>query len=267
MIEEIYQPVIKTKVSELIPGMQVNSGNEYAIIINPGTEKARVVNFCSEKYNLVPNQQVFQPIIELFQGKFKVDVQAKLIKGGAITRMDLVLRDSKVKMEGVDSLHPKMSFYNSYDGSMKFQMTAAIYRQVCSNGLCLPDGAGIHIKGLHTDNLEKLINPEYLLDSANDIVHRFEEAIYPYRELEAQKVRRGIEDRVVDVIEDTEFPGLYRESIVDRIRMEMEKNKVAICNDYYIYNGFNYQLNHEMDLKPQKEHSLDKQVLDHLFNY
>ena len=266
-LEQIYQPVIKRKVSELIPGIQVNPSNEYAVIINPGTENARIVNFCSKKYHLVENRVVFEPIIELFSGKFKVEPQTKLINGGAITRLDLILKDQKVNMEGVDSLHPKLSFYNSYDGSMKFQMTAAIYRQVCTNGMCIPEGAGIHVKGLHTEALEKMLNPEYLLDSANDLINRFEEAIYPFRELEAQKVRRSFEDRVVDVIEETGFPGTYRENIVDRVKLEMEKNKIAICNDYYVYNGFNYQLNHEFDLKPAKEIGLDRQVLDHLFNY
>lgn len=131
---ELYKPVSKVHLSEILPNKSFPKYKDHAIIDGQGN----ILNFCSEKYQLVPNENVFPGIEKALKDR-KLQFEKKItITDRTQFFVDYIIHDNTARKVG--DVFPKLSVWNSYDGIMKFRKEFGFWRTVCSNGLSKPIG-------------------------------------------------------------------------------------------------------------------------------
>jgi hypothetical protein len=72
-----------------------------------------------------------------------------------------------------------------------------------------------------------------------------------YNRLYEQKLN-NIQERVEQIAVDVNFPSRQVEEVVNRIEIEQKQNNLPLT-DWLVYNGFNYQLNHNEKINMPEE--------------
>lgn len=264
---DIYFPVEKIPVDQIISGFEHPSGINHVIVITkPGGVK-RIVQYCSEIYHLVPNAEVV-PAFETELSKFfKVEKRIRM-RNWARFYIDFILKDKMLEVVEKDAVFPKITLINSYDGAVKYQFTSGFYRLICTNGLTIPVGEQRKFKSMHTPKLGKETSFGAVLEMASEFLASASDIFESYRELHEQQVRNW-ELRIEEVVEETSFPPSLQEDVMARMQIEMSLFKELPPSDWMIYNAFNYQLNHNEDLKAKesKKEDVDSEVLEYLLKY
>ena len=183
----------------------------------------------------------------------------------------MIFMDSTLSMGKDDNIVPKLRINNSYDGRVKYAFNLGFYRLICSNGMVIPlegfEDKNIDIKMRHTPALGEYLDTDEIFDMVQTFKSGMKTFAGPYKELQKRKVT-SINDRVMEVIENTKFPTRRAEDVIDSITSEMQKLHIGAAglNDWLVYNGLNYQLNHSTDIQmdSHKKEALDQQVLTYL---
>lgn len=268
-VEELLYPVHKVKSSELLPDFDFTPQQEYAIVVDtPGGKK--VVNHCSKGYQLVPNSDIVNPLMEAFKG-MDIEIQGSQ-RWDSRFDMNIVFKDKSLDLKSAkgDFITPKLKIRNSYDGRVRYSYAMGYWRLICSNGLVIPAEGLEHLNTQltmrHTPSLEEHVNPGYIREMVEGFIEAGKEITKPYEELAKKKVK-DLEERVHEVISETKFSTRRGEDVLDRIQEEMKILK-GTPNDWMVYNGFNYQLNHSTEIKmdAHKKEKVDQQVLSYLLN-
>lgn len=266
-LQQLFMPVKKVPVKDLLPGYHASKGKDHAIVVTT-KQGPKITNLCSEDYGLIPNRELILPLLEMLDNTgldYETEVNntndqrffvqlifpKKGINFGYGKKTDLVL--------------PKITWRNSYDLSLKYGLMAGIWRKVCSNGMMAPDQDSFKsLKKLHTVNFSEISLSETLelimsfLQDSSMIMQPFEilrERIIAMDELE---------EFVDDIIEYTKFPKRQKEMVLQRILEEKAINNAPNLDGWLIYNGFNFQLNwnDEINMAPHKIQKLDMELVE-----
>lgn len=268
-LERLLYPVHKVESKEILPGYSFTQQQAYAIVVDTPKGK-KIVNHCSKQYHLVTNQQIIEPLLETLEG-YNIDF---LISNKMDCRfsLDVLLHDIKMDVGKKDPIIPKLRMYNSYDGRLKYQFHMGFFRMICSNGMVVPvegfEDKNVFLKMRHTPSLGSYVEKNAIIDMIESFKHHSKEFTAPLIELSKSKVG-NIEERIKEVIDNTKFPSRKIEDVVDRIQIEMAELKTNVVTDWLVYNGFNYQLNHNSEIKTEvaKKEKIDQQVLSYLLNH
>ena len=112
------------------------------------------------------------------------------------------------------------------------------------------------------------ISFEKVLQMASEFLAETADITEVYRELQDQEISDWMQ-RIEEVVEETTFPVSLQEDVTDRMGTELELFTEVKPNDWLIYNAFNYQLNHNGELKAKqgKKDKVDQEVLAYLLKY
>jgi hypothetical protein len=222
----------------------------------------RIVNFCSENYTLVSNEELLDPIEKALSTEFDLQKIVK-IRDHAKFYIDYILKDVLFDLGNGDKVNPRIRINNSYDGSLKFQGMVGAYRLICSNGMVVGETFE-KVKTMHTASVTN--SAKAILEASVNIADNFKAAIEPYKELSKHTFKI---DELPQIVESTmiatDFPSKQQEAVLARFEEERNGIPGAKPNLWLVYNAFNFQLNHNENIG-MKEHKKDK--LDHeLFQY
>jgi len=267
--KSLFYPVEKVKVSEILPGYSTNKQKDYAIITKVDG-KPKLLNLCSKGYQLVENETIISHARYLLElsgfntqltythydnSKFFIDLTLDVKKFG------FGLEIGKKK----DILVPKLRLVNSYDGSIKYNASASILRLVCTNGLTMPVAISSFRKR-HTKQLEGDKAVEMAIEMIQKIIESTDIITESWDQLVDQTVV-DIEDRVMEVIENTGFPITLAENVIEKVVEEQKIFNLPRPNDWLVYNGFNFELNHNFEdtvLKEHKREIIDRNIQTYL---
>lgn len=266
-LNEIYFPVEKIPNPELAKGVELPSGLQYAVQVTKPDGVKRTVNYCSEIYHLVPNDTVIPLFLETISKYYKVEATAK-INQWARFHIDFILKDKGVTITKGDPVFPNIRIINSYDGTIKYQYANRFWRQICSNGMGVWVGGDLHIKTMHTPAIGEEVSFEGVMEMTSKFLAELGEHTEVYKEL-GDHVVRNPELRVEEIIDETSFPTSLHEDVLFRLTEEKEQLRLPEITDWLVYNAFNYQLNHNEELKAKesKREKMDQEVLTYLLNY
>jgi len=182
--------------------------------------------------------------------------------------IDFVLKDKAVIMSPKDTVFPRIQLINSYDGSIRYHFMAGYYRLICSNGLMVPEGFTKEISSMHTPKLGEETSFEKVMQMASEFLAETVEITEVYKELQDQLMTDWMM-RIEEVVQETSFPVSLEEDVVERMEEELALAEGANPNDWLVYNAFNYQLNHNEELKAKqgKKDKVDQEVLEYLLKY
>ena len=268
--KELYKPIEKVLLADILPHRSFPAGNEYAIV----DEGGNILNFCSEVYSPKSNLEIF-PQIESGLKEAGLEFKKRInIIGRTKFYVDYVIME-RMKTLSVNDVFPKLSIWNSYDGVVKFRKEFGFYKLLCSNGLARPTERKSSVSFKHTknngDNINKIISitKDFVKDSKNDM-KEFEKM----NQLNADvKTIQKVSDKLV-------ISKHVTKAAVDRFTLETT-GKIQYLNEYNetvtssglpktmftVYNALNWAIyNCNPKELPERKIEKDRQVLEYL-NY
>ena len=256
-IESLLFDVKKVKTALILPMYQPLSYNSIAVI----DDKNRILNFCSEDYGLVKNFDIINAVKEKFKD-FSIDIQGKSSHGNTRFQFDVIFKNNPI-MSGIDPVFPKLSIFNSYNGRTKYAFQGGLYRQICTNGLAIGiEGSSKSISQIHTPSAEAGLAIEQINEIVSILLDSSELLSKPIEYLQDVPIKWP-EERIYEVADATGFPVSQIEKVIERVQTEAKQLEMT---DWIIYNGFNFQLNHNEDfsMAPDKRNKLDMNIFDYM---
>lgn len=266
-LNEIYFPVEKIPNPSLDDGVELPSGLQYAVQVTKPNGEKRIVNYCSEVYELVHNESILPLFLETIERYYKIEVRTKM-RDWSKFFIDFIILDKPVQITNQDYINAKIRVINSYDGSIKYQYANSFWRKVCGNGLHAWVGGDTKLKKMHTPAIGEKVTFEAVMEMTSKFMAEIGEHSEVYKEL-AEAPVRDPELRIEEIIEETSFPTSLQEDVMYRLEEERNALNLTQITDWFIYNAFNYQLNHNEELKAKesKKEKMDQEVLDFLLTY
>jgi hypothetical protein len=237
----------------------VASGINHAIL---GRDD-RILSFCSEDYQLIPNRDIVEGFSQFFtQQRIGFTPNFRSFDGCRF-KMQFALDKFKINLgtkDKPDWLTPCVYVYNSYNRTLRFQFGIEVMRLVCSNGLTISETVK-SLSKLHTSHSVKVIDECFDLIASYEA--HYEEIMESYEDLKMFPVK-NLSSRIKDVIDEIKFPVFLGEFAQDRAMREHIEHGLE-ANDWLVYNSLNYTLNHYADhLLGRKAEDLDRKVLNYL---
>lgn len=264
---DIYFPVRKVPIEEIAAGYDYPSGLSHAIIVTKPDGEERIVQFCSDLYHLVPNDTVIPELEKEVSRFFKIEKKIKMW-GWSRFFIDFIIKDKSIEISKGDNVFARFRTINSYDGAIRYHYQMGFWRQICGNGLTIPIGEVRELVSMHTPKLGKETSFEALLQMTSEFMAEASDIAEIYYELQENTVKDWMM-RIEEVAEETSFPISLTEDVAYRMGKELEALPGIEPNDWLVYNAFNYQLNHndELKAKESKKDTMDQEVLDYLLRY
>ena len=113
--------------------LKATKGKENTIISN-----GKVVNFVSDTYGHLPNEQFFLVVEEKLINADIQYVKRSINRNDSSFAVDYILNDDRydiIVSNGKDTIKPMLHFHTSYDSSCVTFGSFGIFRRICSNGL------------------------------------------------------------------------------------------------------------------------------------
>jgi len=265
---KMFFPVQKVSGGSLFADSKLESTSSRlhsAVVAKTAEGHDKLINFCSASYSLVPIKDIVTP--------FEKVLKAEGVKYTATYRhwdysrfyIDYVL-ESNVKIQKNDSVQQRISIRHSYDGCMKFSITHGVYRQICSNGMMgwATEAQTVqkHTSGLTAEAIEMMT-----MDIVKNLDETLKTVIKPFEVLADRAVPKWADrlEEVLNAVNGT--PKKFVDDIQAVIMQEAKTLKVPVT-DWLIFNGINFQLNHNKDLNNRAEdrEKVDGNVLNWMVN-
>jgi hypothetical protein len=270
--EELYKEVEKVSLSDLMPKHNFPPGFECAIV----DENKNILNFCSKKYNLVPNKSLFVPIEKTLES-IGIDFSKRVnIINGSKFYVDYILKE-KNQSKKVGDVFPKISVVNSYDGTIKFRKEFGYYKLVCENGLTTP--TGIHSKRI----AKHYKGSENEIDELNDFISEFPNAVdlfikslsYDYKLFEELQGKKADVKQVEEFAKMLNLSKGVTKAAIERFELETKGNfgyrdldNNLLVHDggsenlFTVYNCINHAIyNTNVKELPEKKLEKDKSLI------
>jgi len=295
-----YSKIVTGVITETVPFFSEDemeimreslSEDEIKIMIdeNPATKTQNAeidLNYCSPRYELVPNDMIFPKVEEIFRQK-KIDFSVQYSHTnharfyGNYTIED---EDFAYKMEGTnDFIKFVWNFQHSYNGLTKYKGIAGFFRLVCENGLTVPVAEmkeyNLALEGKHTASILRSLDEfaEILVNVTNNLGDVKDSITAQYEKLGGVWVKKP-EDRITEVLKASKIivKQTTNYSTVDDImkRVQFEADKTGLgyngrINDWLIYNGINQYINDDSlnIAAPEKRRETDSKVLEYMLEY
>jgi hypothetical protein len=240
------------------------------------------LNYCSPRYELVPNAEIF-PEIEEILNSVGVTYHTEYSHIANVRfYADYEITDSRFAhtIKGTtDTIHPMIRVRHSYNGMTKYAITFGYFRLVCENGLVIPveemSDFNLHISGKHTKVILNSVQElkSKLLRFVEDDGNQRTRILMKYDILANSKVD-DVEKRIEEILKANGITAIDNSKLntVDKIIQytNRDQSKLTVnfseMNDWLLYNGINAYLNdNELNISaPEKRAEKDSKVFEYM---
>ena len=243
-----------------------NTNSEYSKIVVAEIDGEEVdLNYCSPRFNLLVNTDVF-PVIEqmLENAGCEFDKAYKMNDDFTTFHAQYIIKtkdgvDLGVDVGGYgDFIYPTVIVDNSYNGQTQGALTFGFFRMICSNGIVIPlegkEETNFIIKGKHTAKLS--FSFSMLLSKIDNFLGQQERMVTKFETL-SQRIVVTFEERIEEVLSATNTATSRAQfaAITENIRKEAKALDTDV-NDFLIYNGINAHIFKSTDSNGNKSKAL-----------
>lgn len=267
------------------------ANREYSKVVVGSMEDGELdLNYCSPRYELVPNSEIFPKIMAILMNHRIVYDMTIAHDDHARFYADFQIKDPRYRydMRGTnDGVIPMLRVQHSYNGMTKYRIMFGYFRLVCTNGLVIAvkdmSQFNLVLTGKHTSSIKSSLKRLNDLMSvfATDAKELTATLTGKYEVLGGSWVANP-KDRLIEVlnvagiaaIENKKFDTVDHilNNIMDEANGKKQINGVPLTgyngkvNDWLIYNGINQYL-HDNSLNiaaPEKRIEKDSKVFEYL---
>lgn len=273
----LFKQVKKVPLVELLKNKnKTPKGKSHAIVEKKSND---ILSFCSADYKLRKNSIIFKPFEKLLHTRnilFTKDV--RIIEGNKFY-VDYVIK-KKIKSNIIGDILPKISIWNSYDGTVKTQIKFGYHKLLCGNGLSRPVGCQIHISSKHSaDEYEfsKATIPHYI-SLFKEFLSETKGDMKVFEKLQRKKVTP---DHFLKIAEKLKFSKESKQLALNRLGKESDGNfsyvdeqgnKITAQKSdtslFLVYNALNYAIyNTNPKELPEFKLKKDKLLIEEICKY
>lgn len=206
----------------------------------------KLVNVCSDIYQLIPVGEIMDKFEDVlgrhfdFEAKYRQTENCRFFIDYVIKTKEVLVKPNGSTLP--DTMYPKIRIATSYDSSNRYGVMTGFYRQVCSNGM-MAQRFNTMLRKKHYPNLLEEI------EKTSDIVMNFVEQAQEYVAEFTKMAEKEFPDRqtfahyLEQVLREV---GMVKQ--IDAVMAQVEKEQVILgtseWNGWMLYNGINFQLNH-----------------------
>jgi hypothetical protein len=244
------------------------------------------LNYCSPRYELVPNEMIFPKVEEIFQQQgIDFSVQYSHTQHarfyGNFTIED---PDFAYKMKGTnDVIKFIWNFQHSYNGLTKYKGVAGFFRLVCTNGLVVPvqemKDYNLVLEGKHTAAILHSLDEfsQILVNVTNNlgavktaITGKYEKLGGVWVKKPEDRIKEVLQASKIAIIENSKYNTLN--DIMKTVQAEADEVGLGYngrINNWLIYNGINQYINDDSRniASPEKRRETDSKVLEYMLEY
>lgn len=268
---------------EIIENPNLTNSEYSRIVVGQTPEGEMDLNYCSPRYELIPNSDIF-PNIEDVLNKHKVKFEVTYQHINHVRfYADYRITDDRYTYtmnNTTDNIEPMLRVQHSYNGLTKYRIIFGYFRMVCSNGMVIPvqemEEFNLVIIGKHTESIKKSFDKLDALmisfvDGAKEITTMITQK---YERLGANWIT-NVPKRIEEVLKACNVAILDRPTIntMNYImgKIMSEANNINLgydgeVNDWLIYNGINQYLNDNDNniAVPEKRIESDSKVFEYM---
>jgi hypothetical protein len=240
------------------------------------------LNYCSDRYALVSNAQIF-PKIESVLNAHKINFTPEYKQINNVRfYADYQINDGRYayKMDGTgDEIQPMLRVQHSYNGLTKYRIIFGYFRLVCSNGLVIAieemKEYNLEIVGKHTEQIVRSFDElNTMLQNFGENAKQVTDAITSKYELLGGRWVANVQDRITEVlkankvamVDTNKFVTLN--DITNRIMAEAQNPTLGYngkVNDWLIYNGINqYMFSDRTIAAPETRMETDSKIFEYM---
>jgi hypothetical protein len=236
------------------------------------------LNSCSERYELVPNREVFIPVKKVLDEKGIQYTEKYMHINHSRFYAEYMIMDAPHKVGGNanDLVYPMLKVQHSYNGLTKYMISFGYYRLVCTNGLTVPvkekSEFNIAITGKHTSSIQHSLKK--LMFAIDNFIQNGNKHLVVFDEM-VKRTLLDPEQIKARVVETIEAAGI---NLVDNKKVDTFKyvNDVmmneavslygGVTNDFLIYNAVNrYIFDNSLNISaPEVRVEKDRKALQYL---
>jgi hypothetical protein len=232
---------------ELVNNPAITNKEYSRMVMMP--DSGKVLNYCSPRFNLLKNQDVF-PVIEKYLDDAKCGyIKAYSMNGyGTSFHAKYIIKTVNGTDVGIsvgadaDVIYPSVDVDNSYSGLKQAMFAFGYFRMICSNGMVIPvegqEDKNLQIKGKHTEKLS--LSFGQLIQKLNGFLSM--QGTFKKRfEVLCDTAVKNYGDRVEEVLNATKVSAtqLQTESILNTITKETKELGYKTPNEWIVYNAIN----------------------------
>jgi hypothetical protein len=241
------------------------------------------LNYCSPRYELVPNSDIFPKIEEILDNHGIEYTKEYFHTDNVRFYVDYTITDARYSyhMNGTsDVICPMLRVQHSYNGMTKYRIMFGYFRLVCSNGLVIAvedmKQFNLCLTGKHTKAIQgSLLQLTKLMDTFVVDAKNITMTIARKYEILRSHTIVNVQERIEEVlkyagiiaVENSKFNTVQH--IYNTVMSEANKDGLGyggIVNDWLIYNGINQYL-HDNTLNiaaPEKRIETDSKVFEYM---
>lgn len=251
------------------------TNSEYSHIIK-GNVNGQIMdlNYCSDRYKLIPNDLIFPRIeSELQERGYKFTKSYHMVDNVRFYS-SYILEDKNLAIgNNNDIVKPMIQVNHSYNGLTKYSITFGYFRLVCSNGMVIPleghEDKNLRISGKHT---KEILNSLNSLWTKMDYFFNIQPTIKKRFEVLTDRIIPNYVDRIEAVLNATSLkPRKTQLEDINNTILKESKDLNSPINDWLIYNGINAYIFKSVDAKgnkskalPEKKRESDSKVLNYM---
>jgi len=268
---------------EIIDNPNLTNSEYSKIVVGQTPEGEMDLNYCSPRYELIPNSDIFPNVEEVLNSNgIEFDVTYQHINHVRFYA-DYEITDKRYTYtmnNTTDDIVPMLRVQHSYNGLTKYRIVFGYFRMVCTNGLVIPvqemNEFNLVIVGKHTDSIKKsFAKLDTLLRNFVDGAKEITTEITRKYEILGGHWVANVQDRLTEVLEaskviivDTSKFNTLND-ITNRINEEANNDDLGYdgkVNDWLIYNGINQYLNdNDRNIAaPEKRMETDSKVFEYM---
>lgn len=247
-----------------------NSDYAFDIFGTINGEKTRL-NACSDRYELVKNEDIFLPIRQTLLDAGISFTEQYEHTDYARFYANYKFNDGGIKIgQSNDLIFPRLEVRHSYNGLTKYSIVFGYFRLVCSNGLVIPveekEQSNFQITGKHTQS----INTSF--DTLKEKIHFFvnnlkiaSEGFNKMAEIWVADPKQRLEEVTNAVGIKKGFDDMFNIMMVESSKLG-ERYEGGKVNDWLIYNAINNYVHNDANNKkaPEARYKIDQEVIDYM---
>lgn len=264
----LYKLVDKIPLSSLLTN-KPPKGKTHLIIEK---KSKNILAFCSEDYNLRKNSNIFQPFEKLLkEGNITFKKNLTVIEGTKFY-VDYVIYKN-LNSNKIPDILPRISIWNSYDGTVSTQIKFGFFRLLCGNSLSRPCNCNIHASSKHSEDENSTIPQFFKL--VNEFIYKCNTDIKAFEKLYKKPAKI---DSLFIITDALKLSKETREVALKQLALETqgnitymdENNKKAIhkggkINMFDIYSAINYGIYHVNPKElPEIKVKKDKMLINYI---
>ena len=236
-LNSILFDVEKVENPAIAQGYNTLSTEQFAVIGQTGENEETILNYCSDRYSLVKNSEIYPELEKLLSMHPKTkDFNRHVTNRNNVNFMvRYTFPTLETKINKNDSIMAGFDVWNSYDGKRNFGGSIFEYRLICSNGM-MGMAQLLKISNRHTEVVKEAV--ERMFIEAVSAIEAFEMQSAKYELLAQNKQQAQWEERLTTIAEKSGIVKFHEEAKAI-VRAEAKELYNGEVNDFLIYNALN----------------------------